>query len=372
MKVSDADFAELLELTCEAAFDSTVWSMLLRRLAAATGCVAGGLTIENFVDRSGRPLAYFGFDAHHVEKTFDYYLPMNPLFGIAERMRPGFVVTNSEVIAPADFRKSEFYDGWARPQGLGAPLTLVLQRSATSYTPLTLVRPDGHGDVPDAGRALLERLAPHLMRALRTTVQLGVSDHRDALLSALADQLGAAVILLNEAGKVAYSNAPADRLFAEGVLRLTPNGLAARRDTGRPALQEAVQLALAKTAPAPAVDVGIARGTERPLCATVVPLRPGSSAALPIAENLGCMVIIRVPAATDRQQAAERAARVYRLTPAETRLLVAVLDGKGLQAAARSVGIGYATAQTHLHHVFAKTQTASQSELVGLVLGGLA
>lgn len=369
MKVSDAGFAELLELTCEAALDSAAWGTLLRRLAAATGCVAGGLTVENFVDRSGRPLAYFGFDPDHVEKTFDHYLPMNPLFGIAERMRPGFVVSNSEVIAPEDFRKSEFYDGWARPQGLGAPVTLVLQRGAAAYTPLTLVRPDGHGDVPDAGRTLLERLAPHLMRALRTTAQLSFFDHRDALLSVLADRLGAAVILLNEAGKIAYASAPAGQLFAEGVLRVTQHGLAARRDTGRPALQEAVQLALAKGALAPIVDVGIARGEERPLCATIVPFRPGSGEGLPLAENLGCMVIIRVPAPADRPQAAERAARVYQLTPAETRLLAAVLDGKGLQAAARAVGIGYSTAQTHLHHVFAKTQTASQSELVGLVLG---
>lgn len=369
MKVSDAGFAELLELTCEAALDNAAWGTLLRRLAAATGCVAGGLTTENFVDRSGRPLAYFGFDSDHVEKTFDHYLPMNPLFGIAERMRPGFVVSNSEVVAPAVFRKSEFYDGWARPQGLGAPVTLVLQRDATSYTPLTLVRPDGHGDVPDAGRVLLERLAPHLMRALRTTAQLGVFEHRDVLLSALANRLGAAVILLNEAGRVAYTSAPADRLFAEGVLRLTPNGLAARRDAGRPALQEAIQRVLAKGAVAPAIDVGVVRDNERPLCATVVPLRPGIGAVLPLAENLGCMVIIRVPAAADRQQAAERAAKVYQFTPAETRLLKAVLDGKGLQAAARVVGIGYATAQTHLHHIFAKTQTSSQPELVGLVLG---
>lgn len=90
---------------------------------------------------------------------------------------------------------------------------------------------------------------------------------------------------------------------------------------------------------------------------------------LPLAENLGCMVIIRVPATADRPLAAERAARVYQLTPAETRLLTAVLDGKGLQAAARAVGIGYTTAQTHLHHIFAKTHTSAQSELVGLVLG---
>ena len=369
MKVSDADFAELLELTCEAALDSAGWGVLLRRLAAATGCVAGGLTIENFVDRSGRPLAYFGFDADHVEKTFDYYLPMNPLFGIAERMRPGFIVTNSEVIAPADFQKSEFYHGWAQPQGLGAPVTLVLQRGAISYTPLTLVRPDGHGDVPNGGRALLERLAPHLVRALRTAAQLGTSDQHDVLLSALADRLGTAVILLTEAGKVAYTSAAADQLFAEGVLRLTPGGLAARRDTGRPALQEAVQFVLAKGALAVAVDVGVARDNQRPLCATVVPLRPGSTAALPLAGNLGCMVIIRVPAATDRQHAAERASKLYQLTPAETRLLAAVLEGKGLQAAARAVGISYTTAQSHLHHVFAKTLTASQSELVGLVLG---
>src|SRR3712207_7088050 len=50
----------------------------------------------------------------YVERTFDHYLPMNPLFRIEPRMQPGFVVANEDVVEVRAFRKSEFYNGWAR------------------------------------------------------------------------------------------------------------------------------------------------------------------------------------------------------------------------------------------------------------------
>jgi len=56
------------------------------------------------------------------------------------------------------------------------------------------------------------------------------------------------------------------------------------------------------------------------------------------------------------------------LTPAEAAVAVEVLEADGLQAAAGRLGISLATARTHLAHVFDKTRTRRQSELVRLLL----
>jgi len=58
----------------------------------------------------------------------------------------------------------------------------------------------------------------------------------------------------------------------------------------------------------------------------------------------------------------------FGLTPAEAVVAVEILEADGLQAAARRLGISLATAHTHLAHVFDKTGTRRQAELVRLLL----
>ena len=58
----------------------------------------------------------------------------------------------------------------------------------------------------------------------------------------------------------------------------------------------------------------------------------------------------------------------FGLTPAEARFRGEVLKAGGLQATADRLGISLTTARTHLAHVFDKTGTRRQAELVRLIL----
>jgi DNA-binding CsgD family transcriptional regulator len=57
----------------------------------------------------------------------------------------------------------------------------------------------------------------------------------------------------------------------------------------------------------------------------------------------------------------------YGLTPAEATVTTEVLRGQGLQAAAETLGITIPTVRTHLQHVFEKTRTRRQAELVRML-----
>ncbi|WP_246687297.1 LuxR C-terminal-related transcriptional regulator [Mesorhizobium sp. B2-5-9] len=48
-------------------------------------------------------------------------------------------------------------------------------------------------------------------------------------------------------------------------------------------------------------------------------------------------------------------------------MATAVARGEGLQAVADEVGISLTTVRTHLQHVFEKTETRRQAELVRLI-----
>lgn len=198
------------DLILAAAVRPEGWKDVLHYLAKVTDCVAGGITIEDAHTRKGEPLVYFGFDPNHVRRTFDYYLPMNPLFGIAERMKPGFVVTNGDVIDEGAFRRTEFYNGWARPQGLCCPTTVVLNRKSDRYCPLTLVRPIGKGDVSRSDLRWLRRLVPHLVRAMEITVELDRRSLDYHLVDVATEDSNLGLIALDEEGRIVYSNSVAE------------------------------------------------------------------------------------------------------------------------------------------------------------------
>lgn len=60
--------------------------------------------------------------------------------------------------------------------------------------------------------------------------------------------------------------------------------------------------------------------------------------------------------------------RVFGMTDAEATVALCVLNGDGLKPIAERLHLSVATVKTHLQHVFDKTHTHRQAELVGLLL----
>jgi PAS domain-containing protein len=220
-----------------------------------------------------------------VEKTFAYYLPMNPLFKIAPLMKAGFIVTNGDVIPTDEFQRTEFYDGWARPQQLCSPLTLVLHRADSVYCPLTLVRPDGTGEATDDDRALLKRLAPHLIRAMRVSMQLDLLRHQRFAMEQSLTRMTIAVLLLDRQRRVVFANPAAERLLASGTGLITVRGaLAARASRSNQQLKEAI-LEVIREKPGASSEIKIEREHSRPLHLTTLPIAP-EAPFMPLLEEL--------------------------------------------------------------------------------------
>ena len=65
---------------------------------------------------------------------------------------------------------------------------------------------------------------------------------------------------------------------------------------------------------------------------------------------------------------AEWLQRLYGLTPAEARVLEALVAGHNLKGAAAGLGIAYETVRSHMKSIFDKTNTRRQIDVVKLVL----
>ena len=62
-------------------------------------------------------------------------------------------------------------------------------------------------------------------------------------------------------------------------------------------------------------------------------------------------------------------AQQFQLTPAVLRVLFTIVDVGGVSEVAEVLGITEGTVRTHLHHLFQKTNSSRQTELVKLVAG---
>lgn len=79
------------------------------------------------------------------------------------------------------------------------------------------------------------------------------------------------------------------------------------------------------------------------------------------------MVCITDPAAGVSPPAQQLAA-VFRLTPAEARVALALFEGATPREAAAALGLSPHTVHVHLAHIFEKTATNRQAELIRLMM----
>ncbi len=202
---------------------------------------------------------------------------------------------------------------------------------------------------------------PHLRRAIDIHRHLSrVKLQRDGLLQAL-DGLQIGLLLTNRRGRVMFANRVAENILRRG------DGLTLVRDQLRSARPEDPQrlasLIEGAAGAAPGLDerlggiLALPTSTGTPVTVLVSPcprlglLEP--AAFVFISQPMGSVAI-------DEHHVAQR----YGLTPAEVKLLRALVDGRRLVEYADSAGTTLNTAKTHLKQVFTKTGSERQADVL--------
>jgi DNA-binding NarL/FixJ family response regulator len=102
------------------------------------------------------------------------------------------------------------------------------------------------------------------------------------------------------------------------------------------------------------------------LVATILPLKQGRRRNLSGPFAATAAVFVQNPADSPHYPG-EAFSKLYGLTDAEWRVVLAMAPGLGVKDVAVLLGIGEVTARTHLQHVYAKTGTSKQTELLNLL-----
>ena len=354
----------------DAALDPAQRTGVLEKIASFAGGRSGGLLSKHCLGRSENLYCYIGADPESLRAYSESYPKLDPTadsrsFGVEQ------VVSATDLVPYEEFRRGRFYREWARPHGWVDVASVVIEKSSTSCTFLSVVRDEASGMVDDEMRRRMALFIPHVRRAylIGKTIQLGQAEA--ACFSDILDGLSAGMILIDGIGRVVHANAAGNAILgAADFLRTVQGRLVARDAATNATLREMLVAADGGDAAIGAKGVALpltAHDGER-WVAHVLPLTSGARRRAGLVYNAVAALFVR-KAALEAFAPSEVIGRMYKLTPAELRVLLAIVDVGGVPEVAAALGVAATTIKTHLNRLFDKTGACRQADLVKLVAG---
>lgn len=277
---------------------------------------------------------------------------------------------SADLCSDEEFANSEIYADFCKPHAgdqfyvVGAVLPVEAGISVIGFQ-------NARGAAPftRTHAQALDRLLPHLQRALLIRARLVQMEARSAASESALDALNYGVLLLTFEANVIYANRIALRILEEndGISLDRKGILAASKPSDTSVLQTIIASCRKRGG-------GGAMALSRPSA-----LRPLEIIAAPLSGMMvgsllsksSVLLFLRDPEARPRP-IPEVLSSLYRLTAAEGRLAADLLGFQTLEEIAERRQLSRETLRTQLKELFRKTGTSRQAELIGFLTAGLA
>jgi DNA-binding CsgD family transcriptional regulator len=355
----------------DAALDPALWPQVLPKSAQFVGGPAAALFSKDATSKSGDVAYYCGIDPYYRQLYFEKYIKLDPLtigHFFAEVEQP---VAVADLMSYDEFLETRAYREWGRPQGLVDVLNVALDKTAASAAMYCVFRHERDGQVDDEMRRRMRLIVPHLRRAVLIGRVIDLKSAEAATFADTADGLGAGMFFVDASGRIVYANASGHAMVAQGSpLRVVSGKLVPNDASAEQALNEVYAMAERGDA-----AVGV-KGIAVPLMALdgehhvahVLPLTSGARRRAGASYAAAAAVFVQ-KAALDTPSPQEVIGKLYKLTPTELRVLLAIVQVGGAPEVAETLGIAESTVRTHLHRLFEKTGAKRQVDLVKLMAG---
>jgi len=197
-------------------------------------------------------------------------------------------------------------------------------------------------------------------------------DHKEIEPTALADSLdmlSPGIFLVEATGRIVHANLTGHTMLSEANLVSGLGGkLGAVDPQANQALLDAYTAIGGPALGRKGIAVPLKARDGRRYVANVLPLTSGERRQAGVSNAAVAAVFVQ-KAALDLTSLPEVIAKKYGLTPAELRVLFAIIEVGGVRKVAKVLGSSEADVKTHLQHLFKKTGTTRQAELVKLAAG---
>jgi PAS domain-containing protein/DNA-binding CsgD family transcriptional regulator len=221
-----------------------------------------------------------------------------------------------------------------------------------------------YGAYQSCDTRFFERFTPRLSRLASSLEKNRIETIRSKALSAVFDSLPTAVFITDCDGYVFYANAAAEHLVTRGKALCVRRGmLTTSGKSSAKSLRDAIERICSGAQHHHQISIVVQSRGGQELLATVIPLTEGDRDN--VLDAATAAVFVHDPD-LEPLIPGEGFAKLYNLTACELSLLRSMLPGRCVKSAAEGEGISEATARSHLHHIFMKTGTNKQVELMKL------
>ena len=353
----------------DAALDPSLWTDVLGKARDFVGGSAAALYSRNATEKSLNVCYHDDrLDPRYKQVYVDQYAKLAPTNSGEFSEQPIATIDLPPYDEVVDIR---LHPERARPRHLVDVTRAILEKSATSLCFFDVFREAGDSIADDEMRRRMGLIAPHLHRAMLIGAAMERKNAEAASLADALDSFSAGMFLVDASGRIVHANASGRaQLDERSVLRAAGGKLAAIEPKANQELSQTLALANGGNATVGVERIAVpltARDGEHHV-AHVLPLTSGERRRAGAGYAAVAALFVR-KAELDAPSPPEAIAKLYRLTPSELRVLLAIVQLDGVAEVADALGVEKTTVKTHLQRLFAKTDTKRQSDLVKLVAG---
>jgi DNA-binding CsgD family transcriptional regulator/PAS domain-containing protein len=363
--------SEVIGEIYDAALDPARWRDVLGKVGRFVGGSAATIFAKSPTSLTGRVYYESGVDPYYRDLYFSKYIridPTNCSHYFADVEEPLAV---ADIMPCREFLQTRFYKEWAQPQGLVDCVTAVLDKSATTAALIGVFRYEREGIVDDETRRRMRLIVPHIRRAVLIGRLIDLKAAEAASLADTLDGLSAGVCLVDAGGRIVHANLACHLILETSDFLSVTGGRIVALD---PEIDQSLRGLFAAAGGGDAA-IGT-QGIALPLKAQdgsrylvhVLPLTSGARRLAGVAHAATAALFI-CKLATETTPLPEIIARVYKLTPTELRVLLAIVEVGGVPEVAVALGVAESTVKTHLKRLFLKTGAGRQADLVKIVAG---
>lgn len=367
-----ANHAALIEQVYAAALDRRRWSDAL--VGIADHLSSAGATLEIVDKATLAPIIFEGarLPDSGIEDYVAHYAHRNPRLMRAREAPAGHIAHDLAILSETEMDCHPFYADFLGRDGFRYAVLGMLQNNERWFSLVSTQRLKSQGCIEQPDVEALRRLLPHVRQAVDVQLRLASAVQDSIGLTEAFDRLSDGVILLDRSARVLFANRAASAILTGGGLRLVDNQLqpdcaSAVSKLGR-TLQRMLHVASNDDGSAGGeVLVPRADGAPPFLLAMRRLPRPESIETELLADYAlpAAIVFIKDP---QPASAVERILRsVFKLTPAEVMLAVAIYRGHTVTEYAARHRISRATARSHLARIMRKTSTHRQADLIRFI-----
>ncbi|MGK8558134.1 helix-turn-helix transcriptional regulator [Nocardia gipuzkoensis] len=363
-------FSGIVARIDHAALHPADWPQAVHDIGTALGAHRGVLVVSG---GGCRRMTACSIGADDLRRSYNArFWRIDPIASVLEHAPAGVIMTCDELLEPEYLHRHPFFRDWMFPHRLGNGMLALITSGPRTSSWIGLY-PDSSRDLDRTeAKSGMRLLLPHLRQAVTVHSRLADARSERDRATAVLDLQWHGLVIVVSCGAVSYANP-----VALSILE-SRDGLGIGRRGHLESSDRRAAAELRAMIDSAVREHGLYVGGRM-----LIPRRSGGSSyavrVLPLDPAFDCLgerpsaaLVVIVDPDRETPEGPEALRQLYGLTAAEAHVAAAALRGEGLRPIAEELAVSVNTARTHLQHVFHKTGTHRQAELVRVLTTVLA